>query len=437
MENKEEEKKEINSKNKIILNFFSITLLIYFIFGFYNNENSAGAGGYNGDFNSIWNNLLLLKEDIIGNLNNTSYNDSRTPLSYILHIVFNPFTYNQDVFRISILVISFFIPILLFFSLKLNYPLANNHIILAFALIITLSPYFRTTAYWGLSENYGLISLILSYLTFMKLKNNFSKYSDFKNILLVLTLCFISSLTVYFDQKLIFLPLFIFLALQLMGLNFKIKIFSFLFFAIFSIPYLYLIYIWGSFIPTSVAESRQVGSNINLLHPGYCISIIGFYLLPFVLVRENFIKDYKKIFLTKKFLYYILSIILYLFFLFNFSNFENQAIDGKGIFHKLISITIDSKILEFIITLLIILLSSIIVYIFFKENSDILFFLYFLILSIFTFPFYQEYLDPLILILIFTFSKTKIKLNIKNFYIIFVYFLIFSLSTKFYYSNII
>ena len=92
MENKEEEKKEINSKNKIILNFFSITLLIYFIFGFYNNENSAGAGGYNGDFNSIWNNLLLLKEDIIGNLNNTSYNDSRTPLSYILHIVFNPFT---------------------------------------------------------------------------------------------------------------------------------------------------------------------------------------------------------------------------------------------------------------------------------------------------------------------------------------------------------
>ena len=98
----------------------------------------------------------------------------------------------------------------------------------------------------------------------MKLKNNFSKYSDFKNILLVLTLCFISSLTVYFDQKLIFLPLFIFLALQLMGLNFKIKIFSFLFFAIFSIPYLYLIYIWGSFIPTSVAESRQVGSNINL-----------------------------------------------------------------------------------------------------------------------------------------------------------------------------
>ena len=87
-----------NRKSKIIL--------IYFFYGFYTNENAAGAGGYNGDFKLIWQNLTLLKEGIIVNLNNSNYNDSRPPLSYILHILFNPFIYNVEVFRLSNFLIS-------------------------------------------------------------------------------------------------------------------------------------------------------------------------------------------------------------------------------------------------------------------------------------------------------------------------------------------
>ena len=37
-------------------------ILLYYFFGFYTDENSAGAGGYNADLGLIWNNLNLLKE---------------------------------------------------------------------------------------------------------------------------------------------------------------------------------------------------------------------------------------------------------------------------------------------------------------------------------------------------------------------------------------
>ena len=68
-----------------------LLILIYFFYGFFSNEISAGAGGYDGDFKLIWSNLQILREGIILNLDNPNYSDSRPPLSYILHILVNPF----------------------------------------------------------------------------------------------------------------------------------------------------------------------------------------------------------------------------------------------------------------------------------------------------------------------------------------------------------
>ena len=77
------------------INYTTLTLttiiVILFFLGFYNNENSAGAGNLQGDFGHIWHNLGLFKNEIIGSLNNEAYSDSRTPLAYILHVLFNPF----------------------------------------------------------------------------------------------------------------------------------------------------------------------------------------------------------------------------------------------------------------------------------------------------------------------------------------------------------
>ena len=100
MENKKKEK--IRSFNLNIFTFLlSLIILIYFFYGYSIDENSAGAGGYKGDFDLIWSNLLLLKQDIFSNLDSPEYTDSRPPLSYILHIILNPFTYNEAVFRFT------------------------------------------------------------------------------------------------------------------------------------------------------------------------------------------------------------------------------------------------------------------------------------------------------------------------------------------------
>ena len=80
MENKKEEKNKLNSKvQNFIPLFLSISIFIYFLYGFNIDENSAGAGGYEGDFKLIWSNLALLKENLLFNIANPEYNDSRPP----------------------------------------------------------------------------------------------------------------------------------------------------------------------------------------------------------------------------------------------------------------------------------------------------------------------------------------------------------------------
>ena len=81
-----------------------IFLLIFlsfssFFLGFYLDENSAGAGSYNGDFQLNWANLqIFLNNDLLTAINytdnsdpNIQYNSSRSPLVYVLHKLFNPF----------------------------------------------------------------------------------------------------------------------------------------------------------------------------------------------------------------------------------------------------------------------------------------------------------------------------------------------------------
>ena len=80
------------------------------------------------------------------------------PILYIFYLTHLPTI--KEVFRLSNLIVSSTIPFLLYFSIKQNYPLLDKNLIFLLAIIVTLSPYFRTTAYWALGENYGLIFLL-------------------------------------------------------------------------------------------------------------------------------------------------------------------------------------------------------------------------------------------------------------------------------------
>jgi|TARA_X000001036_G_scaffold346715_1_gene326705 hypothetical protein len=431
---KEKEKIEQDNQNTFVFSL-SLIILIYFFYGFFSNENTAGAGGYNGDFNLIWENLTLFKEGIIVNLNNNNYTDSRTPLSYIIHVLFNPFIYNEEVFRLSNLLISSSIPFLLFFSIKEKYPKLDNSLLILLSLTVTLSPYFRTTSFWALGENYGIIFLLLSYLVYTNFQKNLNNFSNYKKLFIIFFLCLFSSLIVYFDQKLVFAPFLILLLLLNLRIEITFKIYTIILFFIFSLPYFYLIHLWGSFIPPSAHAAREVGSSIHLFHPGYCLTILMLTIFPFFFLNNKNLDGLKNKILNKNFIFILILFLFYSLLVVSFGDFENLKIDGKGAFHKLLLILIEDSNTRLIFTLIGFFFSLIFTYLIFDNKIDLLIIAYFMVLSIFTFPFYQEYLDPLFYILIFSFFKTKFKFeNIKNVYLLVLYFFILSLSSKYYYQ---
>ena len=326
---------------------------------------------------------------------------------------------------------------LLYFSIREKYAFLNKNLIILLSTIVTLSPYFRTTSYWSLGENYGIIFLLLSYLTYAKIEKKFFNYNYFEKNLFLFLLCLFSSLIVYFDQKLIFIP-FLVLCLILnltIPINYKLK--ALILFFIFSIPYFYLIYLWQGLLPSNANTAREVGSKIHLLHPGYIFTIIFTAIFPFLFLKKINLKKFKYNFLSKKIFFISAFFLIYIILIFIYGNFENLRIDGKGAFHKASLLLFDNSYLRLSATILAFLISIIFTLFIFDKKVDLSIILYFIILSLFTFPFYQEYLDPLLFLLIFSFFNTKFYFdNSFKIYFTIFYFLIFSLASKYYYINI-
>ena len=195
----------------------------------------------------------------------------------------------------------------------------------------------------------------------------------------------------------------------------KIKIFSVIFFILFALPYIYLIYLWGSIIPTSAAQARGVGFSFHPFNLGFCLSIIAFYIFPFFQFKKL-----NKTFIEKKLNLRTLTIfvlfLIYMCLIFLFGDYENLRIEGKGVFHKLLIIFFDDSGIRLFFTFILFLISFILVINFFKTRNDILILIYFLILSILTFPLLPKYLDPFLFILFFTFFKIKPYLNHNKIY---------------------
>ena len=427
-------KKKINIQEALSI-FFSATILIYFFYGFYTNENSAVAGPY--DFELIWKNLQLLKQNTFSNLDNALYNDSRPPLAYIIHIYLNPFIQNKEDFRLSVLIISLVVPILFFFCLRKNFKTSNVYLLLFLTSIVMLSPYFRTSAFWGLGENYGLIFLLSAYLIYSKIDTENLKKDSFGNYLLILLLCFFSSLCVYFDQKLVFIPALCLFHLLNANINYRLKYSSIFFFVIMALPFLYLIYLWGSIIPPNATGKRGLGEEFHLFNLGYCLTIISFYVLPLFIFKKDILFEFKKKLLSREFFILIFLLFIYICSVLIFANFETLPNLGKGIVHKVFLILFEDINLRLIFTLISFFLATAIVYSYFNKKIDFAVIIFLLLMSVFTFPFQQEYLDPLIFLLSFSFFRTKLDLNFKKTYLIFFYFATFSISTKMYYATIL
>lgn len=416
-------------KAKITQSYFIIVILS-FILGFFLNEDSSGGGLV--DFDHEWTSIQEFKLGIISALTSEKYESSRTPLFLILNY-FNPFNDSEYSYRLSNFILNLFIPFTFIYYIKKKYNILDIQTILIISSFLFLSPYFRTSSFWAHQENLPVFFSILS-LFFL---NEYIKKNLYFNFFYIFLIAIISSLAFYSDQKYIFISLICYITL-IRYYKFEIKYFiyiSFLFFLT-SIPMLYLFQIWQGIVP--VQSQFRIGfypENIIL-----SISIISFYFIPIFL----------NVLLNKKFSYLVKSINLYdlififfsiICFIFLIPDFTNPW--GGGVIFKsiyVINLIIESDLISKIVFYLCVSSMFIFIYLLLKNNL-----INFLPLTVIVFltglveKTYQEYFDPIIIVLLFsyfTFEKNIIDIRsktiIKTYLIFFLCFLIFA---NLYYVN--
>lgn len=419
-----------------IVIFFSIFL---FLIGFFFQENSAGAGGFKGDFQNVWNNLSIFKNNdfkeglkATAGIGEIKYASSRTPLIYILNAYLNPFAGSKNVYILSIFFFSIFIFFLFYLSLKKKYKNEYQSPYIVFlSCLILLSPYFRTSSYWGLEENFGIFAVLLSFIFFMKVKEMNKTTSNYDIFLLAL----FSSLGVYFDHKLVVIPFyFLFNLLLEVKISLRKKFNLSLFYLIFSIPFIYLINLWGNIIPVRDAELRGTLQTVYLENIGFALTIIAFYMVPFLFLKEQSLFNILKNKIKNTNFYIILIILIaYVLVLINFNIIEKEFL-GNGIIYKFSIIVFSNFELSKIFLYISFFISALIIYLYIDSPKDYIFIFYLVLSSILVTPLLQEYFDPLILILILLFFNTRIFLNYKGLFFIYSYFLIFLIIANLHYS---
>ena len=430
-------------KNDILIYLLIIISISSFFIGFYFNENSAGAGTLNGDFKNVWVNLntftnYSLDESLgfVKSGDRNYYISSRTPILYILNAKLNPFVSSINSFIKSIFIFSFSGFILFYYLLRSKFYHIEKKLIILISSCLLLSPYFRTSSYWGLEENYGLISAILSFYFYNNLvnKDNLNNYL-FINLFLV---SFFSSLCVYFDQKLVIVPLLILFKLLKLDLNYNLKKYLIIFFFIFSFPYIFFILQWNNIVPPGDAIGRSVGSSFIYYHPIYASTMIAFYLFPLMFFKENLLINLKNLIINKFNIILIFLYLIYLIFLFNFHDLASEPFIGKGLVHKFSNKFIESIIFKKIFIYLISFFSFVLILLFVEKKLIKTLFIFFLyLMSIFTYPLQQEYFDPIIIIMFFGFIEKNLIINKSNCIFLFLYLTLFLIIANIYYNSIL
>jgi hypothetical protein len=414
-----------------------LTLLAIFSFfyGFYVDEISMGAGGFNGDFKFVKKSINLFSENSIkDSIMLFSESSNRPPLIYILHKLFNPLFANELGFRKVVFAVSLSVPIIFYFCLKERFEKIDKSLLLLLSSIIFFNPFFRTSSYWGLEENYAIISTLASLLFLLKLSNNKKKNSP-KIFLNIFFVTLFSSLSIYFDQKFLIIPLICFLKIISENYLTRYKLFTLLLYFILSIPYLFLIKLWGGVFPSNI---YHVGKQFYFHHFGYALTMIAFIFFPFIFLKSANLKDQFHAFLkNQKFFILLIPILTYLIVLLFFynDNFFDNKLDGGGIIKKISLIIFPSLILKKIFITSSIFISWFFIFLFFEQKSyNLLLTTYFLFFAIIVKPFYQEYYDPIIFFLILFVYKINFKLSFSKVYYLYAYFLIFLIGVNFYYN---
>ena len=436
----------MNKIQKITTIFLSLLVTISYFLGFMFSENSIGSGSYDGDLAWMWDNFEIFKnESLLQAIKSDDFFGNRTALLYILNIYLNPFLNDIDEYRLSITIFSLLGPYFLYLCIKEKYKNINYEIILLLSCIILLSPFYRTSSFWGMEIQYGIITSLLSILFFLKINNK--ENASYKNIFLSI---FFSSVTVYFDVKLVIIPLFIYLTILFSSLSNRMKLFSSISYMLLAIPFLLLIFHWKGIVPVATQQanplqaSHLMNSKFHMVNILFATNMIGFYLFPFLILKKNFLKSIKiKINIFNSILLFLFIVYLIYFLISNLydyvdllpkesGGYKNHF--GLGYSDKLSSILFDNRNLSLLFNLIIFLASVTIIIIFINSNYiNFFLILFFLLLSTALFPLMQEYFDPYIYIISLLLAKNEYDFTYLKSNFIFVFFSFFLISSIIYY----
>ena len=400
---------------KIFFKFIIISLVsISFFLGYFLRENSTGGGK---EFYELsWPIIQSFKEDFLYTIKNYgTFRDYTIPFSHILNAYINPFSNDINNLQLSTTVISLFIFLTFGIVFKKIFKLINFTDVFLLSSAILLLPCFRTSAFWGKNENYGWFFFILALYFFSEIKKNISEDPKNSSTSNVIFFCFTSACALYARQALIFLPISYLFYLFLNNANKKIIITSIISFSILAMPGFILIWTWGNVYPSLPAGLAPHGGFIGgwikpvhiLKNFPIILSLFGFYLLPILMVEllNLGLKD----FFNKYFKSFFFALIIFVFlWQVNLLNYLGDYTLAGGAILKL------SYLIQKGNFLLLLIFSSIgfsVLVRFFREESKNNIVILLPLLIIYGLPklLYQEYVEPLILIIFFLALKTNLK----------------------------
>jgi hypothetical protein len=416
--------------DKKIIIYFLLCLSLFL--GFFFGENSSGGAKID--------HLYLLpfvegfKISFITGLN-SFLSDSGTlihsPIFYLLIGNLLKLVDNIYIINIFYIILSCFIPFIFHLVISNKYKI-NSDYIYFFSLLIFLSPYFRTSAIWLLGDNLSLLFFSISVLFFVKTKFQKDSINNYYFTLIFLILC--CYIRYYYCLFAIYY-LFCFYK------NLKLKQFICLITLgiLFSIPAIY--YLYYILINFNFYDKLSSYGNLNYYSNSLIfLSIIFFYLIPFILTKLDLFFSYYKNRINHVIYLFLIFFLFYLLNKFYFSSLISFSPLGGGVFMKL------SKLLNIELELFLSFISFIslliIDYIFKNDKKKNYLLLAIFILSFPITTIYQKYLDPLFYLVFFglidssyfkdIFINEKINLNL-----VFAYFFSFYLFSLFYYIQIV
>ena len=380
------------------------------------------TGGVVSDLVTHWNYIISLKKDLSNLITITLGVDSNLMNFPLHHLIFSQLSFINSIntYLISVLIISFLLPLILYFLLKQRFGNFDKSTILMLSSLIFILPVFQYSAIWGNNHNTALIFFSLGIFYF----NSFIKTNFKNNANLIFSIIFLA-LASYTRQYYAFF--FVFLLIHLVNrINFKRFVFVSLFIASCAVPGLYFLIL----NPILLFGYKQNMTNVNS-SVLVSASMILFYLIPFVV--QTIINNYERHKFNLSYLFdkkiFIISIVTS--FLCSLNFIYNSNIGG-GVFLKLSYFLFDNLYLVIPFSFF-----GIYFLIYFSQNTLSNYVLVILLLITFSSGYFifQKYFEPMFYIIFLScFDKSKILCSIKKSnYIIFFYFVIYYIATNYIY----